>query len=591
MQKEIAHFFWHGQIRKLEQVCITSFVKQGFDVKLWSYTGIQVPDAESCDARIILPEEHLGKYQHQHFSIKDGSKSTYASIAAFADVFRLHVIEKFGGWWFDTDCYCLRPAEDFVTLRADKPLLAGLQDSQGQSVANGVMYANKNTATKLIQTADQICQQHNYNFPHWGLLGPYMLSNFVQINDLAHCVVSIDKFYAIEGKDFDLFVDPEKKSLGQALIKNSYLSHVWNSMADLYNVSVDHAPTGSLLADMYDHAIDFSDTQPNQDQIDFYQHLGDQYKFASRAYKHVFYHAGQVDQIKYFVAENILESQLDQLRALVNLYRFVLRRDPDLGTLLSQVNLDFDQVKEILLTSDEYKQLLCETSAHHRPVLPYTIVYVNDRARENMINTRRMIKNFPPRIIEFFNAHTQNYYEFFSSRDIPITWDKNRWGRDPLVGEFGNVASFVLAYEHMVEHDLDEMIVFEDDAMIDSSFLDKFYQCYADLPDDFDYLADGGCFPDRSAFYNPIDVLVGSSVICNATVKDSHCGFMLYSRKGAEKILQTFKTRGFESPIDTTMYNWTRLGLLKGYTTFYKNTLLTGKDQFGTLTDPDGVRR
>ena len=63
--KEIANMFWHGELSKLETMCIKSFVKNGFDVKLWSYNNLKVDGAESCDARLILSEEHLTKYKQQ----------------------------------------------------------------------------------------------------------------------------------------------------------------------------------------------------------------------------------------------------------------------------------------------------------------------------------------------------------------------------------------------------------------------------------------------------------------------------------------------------------------------------------------------
>ena len=106
MKKIIAHFFWHGNLSLYEYSCIGSFVKNDFDVIVWSYDKLLLPPgAKNKDANDVLSKELLFKFEMP--------KGNLGSIAAFSDLFRLEVIKKFGGWWFDTDCICIKDQKFF----------------------------------------------------------------------------------------------------------------------------------------------------------------------------------------------------------------------------------------------------------------------------------------------------------------------------------------------------------------------------------------------------------------------------------------------------------------------------------------------
>ena len=100
MNIEYANFFWHGASLSLQEyICISSFVKNGFKVRVYSYNNLTIPEgAELSDASEILPVTDLRKYTQAGMS---------GNLAAFSDAFRYHLIDKRGGWWFDTDVICL----------------------------------------------------------------------------------------------------------------------------------------------------------------------------------------------------------------------------------------------------------------------------------------------------------------------------------------------------------------------------------------------------------------------------------------------------------------------------------------------------
>jgi hypothetical protein len=327
MNKEIAHLFWHGELTNLEKICIQSFVKQGFDTKIWSYTNIQVDGAESCDARLILPEEHLTKYKQQHFKITDDSKEFYTSMAAFSDVFRWHLINKFGGWWFDTDCYCLKSSEEFKKLRENKPFVAGLQNSSNLSVNTAAIYADYDISLKFCNQIKAVCECYNYNLPQWGDIGPNLLTKFVQEQNLIDNVVSIEKIYSIETHQFNFFTDAKLKQKAKSLIVNSYISHIWHSQLSAHNVDKNNPPDGSLLKEFYDGSYTNTELE-NSVVISNYKNLFERTLF-------------------------------EKYVSISELYKKILKRKPDSEGLKHYLNSNksIEEIKNIFLNSEEYKNL------------------------------------------------------------------------------------------------------------------------------------------------------------------------------------------------------------------------------------------
>jgi GR25 family glycosyltransferase involved in LPS biosynthesis len=196
--------------------------------------------------------------------------------------------------------------------------------------------------------------------------------------------------------------------------------------------------------------------------------------------------------------------------------------------------------------------------------------------------------------MEYFKSTADNYKQFYQNRNININWKpEHSFDRaEPLLGEFGICGSQVLALEYMVEHNIPEMIVFEDDVQLTDKFLDYLNLAYKDLPDDYDFLADSTVFPNGRFFNNhPQSILIKSDYICRSDLQNAHLGFMLYSLKGAKKILALLKEDGFFAPIDTMLFYHSRHRKLEGYTTFFFNRLISDKDFYGSMIDLDNIRR
>lgn len=114
--RETAHFFVEGKMTDFYIKCISSFVANNFDVRIWSYEKITFPSATWEDANKILSTDLLNKIKYEHQDYTDAQSSAIA----FSDLFRLELLYQEGGWWFDTDVFCLKDELEFKRLRKNK---------------------------------------------------------------------------------------------------------------------------------------------------------------------------------------------------------------------------------------------------------------------------------------------------------------------------------------------------------------------------------------------------------------------------------------------------------------------------------------
>jgi hypothetical protein len=110
------HMFWaYGNFSNIEKLCVNSFVKNGYELNIWTYDDISNVPAGAIvrDAREVIPESH--------FFVPLGGGTP----AAFSDYFRYAVLNLMGGLYVDTDVVAVKrvdflPREQFlVTERAE----------------------------------------------------------------------------------------------------------------------------------------------------------------------------------------------------------------------------------------------------------------------------------------------------------------------------------------------------------------------------------------------------------------------------------------------------------------------------------------
>lgn len=236
--KEIANFFWHGNGMTLyEKNCILSFVKNDFQVNLWSFETINLPGVIFCNASKFFNISDVG-------SITQNNKS--GCIAAFSDLFRYSVLKDVGGWWFDTDCICLKNQLDFKKLKENKNIIAGFEEPE---IINGAVlsFSNQDLANAAYSLVNQILEEKN-NIISWGEIGPRLITRLVNEKNLKSEIQQTEAFYPVHWKYALDALDPTKTSDINQRCKNSFVYHYWNEIIKKKNIDKSrNPPVGSFI--------------------------------------------------------------------------------------------------------------------------------------------------------------------------------------------------------------------------------------------------------------------------------------------------------------------------------------------------------
>ena len=158
------HMFWaYGDLSKLERLCINSFIKKGYMVKLWTYgkinnapQGTQLQDANQfiSENRIFLNKTN--------------------SYVSFSDLFRYKLLNEVGGLYADTDVIALVPPDYFT-----HPLLVTEAHQENQvTINNNIIYNPTPTKGNLIDLAYAVADRFPPDKITWDEIGPKLLTSF-----------------------------------------------------------------------------------------------------------------------------------------------------------------------------------------------------------------------------------------------------------------------------------------------------------------------------------------------------------------------------------------------------------------------------
>jgi hypothetical protein len=228
----IANFFWGGEISSYELSNFLSFKNFGFSVNIWSYEVLDLPQGLNLKkAETILDEDKLNMFT-QNFQ--------KSNMSSFSNLFRYELLLKEGGWWFDSDCICLKHVDEFMKLSYNQKFVLGLENEN--LIGSSVMYINDQNITNLLldETYKRIAK-NEYKF-YWGEIGPYLITDVFLKNDLFQYTFDRKLFFQIEPDNFhNLFLPSYKDSINTSL-RESFVCHTWNEMFRKYNISKSKLP-------------------------------------------------------------------------------------------------------------------------------------------------------------------------------------------------------------------------------------------------------------------------------------------------------------------------------------------------------------
>jgi Capsular polysaccharide synthesis protein len=234
----VVHTFWHGgELPRLALTCLGSFLTRGHRLCVHSYERIAVPHGATWeDASDVVPRDELERRD-----------STPGAITSFADVFRYELLLRYGGWWVDTDVYCLcdeLPEGDHAWAEQEPGLL--------------------NNAILKFPPGDPLCarlaalaRERARPGLSWGTLGPTLVTEVLSGSDGIDPTRLGPSFYPIHWLEAHALWLPEWNDEVQRRLRRASFLHCWAQALSNMGIDLDSAPPrGSYLATMLDTAID-----------------------------------------------------------------------------------------------------------------------------------------------------------------------------------------------------------------------------------------------------------------------------------------------------------------------------------------------
>ena len=242
--RSCVNMFWHGgELPPLMWACMRSFVEHGHCLRVFTYADLAVPDTVVlADANDVLAI--------------DGDLEDYQAIGAFSDVFRYKLLYQYGGWWMDTDVYCLTP-----TLPA-RPYAWAEQEA---GIVNG--------AILKFPKGDPLCGRllelalvRKGNSQEWGTIGPMLMSEVVGGCERLDRAGSAETFYPLHWLEAYFLWLAEAKAEVARRLQGALFLHCWARALAAMGIDIrQDPPAGSFLAEVIARC-------PNRSQPKFEHH-------------------------------------------------------------------------------------------------------------------------------------------------------------------------------------------------------------------------------------------------------------------------------------------------------------------------------
>jgi Glycosyltransferase sugar-binding region containing DXD motif/Alpha 1,4-glycosyltransferase conserved region len=233
---EIVRTFWHGPpLDPYRLLCLWSFVSRGHSVELFAYDDVAAPDwIVRRDAQEIWPADQVLRYR---------SGGGIDSPALHSNLFRYALLNRFGGWWVDTDVILLQPempSDLFFFAREDEPYLnnAIIKFPAGHAV--------------LADAVDYCCQTGEAAV--WGQTGPRLLTRLVIEHELTSYARAADVTCPVQWWDIEALFDPSRCDEVRERSAGSTFIHLCSEMWRRAEIPTDRAPPrGSFLDELIMH--------------------------------------------------------------------------------------------------------------------------------------------------------------------------------------------------------------------------------------------------------------------------------------------------------------------------------------------------
>lgn len=235
-----ANFFWSSTELKPHIISsYNSFIANGWDVTVWTLDpDLNFPSHLNVrNASEIVDSSLFGSFSYEHCNI---------DAVPFSDVFRLYVMKHTKGWWFDSDCICLRPYSEFEKVSIGKDYVAGWEFDG--NVNNAVLYFNNNEL--LDELIEFITGKISPVMP-WAYLGPALLTEFLVNKGIADQALPTPLLYNVNWPDAPLALQGEHFHYLESLLSEALVYHFYNSVCHRHMSDNNYGGYLRYLTDRY----------------------------------------------------------------------------------------------------------------------------------------------------------------------------------------------------------------------------------------------------------------------------------------------------------------------------------------------------
>jgi hypothetical protein len=216
---------WIGdRLSELENLCITSYIKQGYDFHLYAYNDIEnVPsDCMVLDGNAILDESEIFCY---NVGVGKGSYS------AFSNLFRYKLLLDEGGIWTDTDVICLNrfPTNSEYIFASEKD-----SSVEGENIVCSSNFIKAPKGSDFAKYCYKKAAAVDRNNLQWGTIGPRLVGEAVASHGLNDFVLSFKRFNHVPWYNSEIFFIDEPQDFGdliyESINSDAYCIHLWNEV-------------------------------------------------------------------------------------------------------------------------------------------------------------------------------------------------------------------------------------------------------------------------------------------------------------------------------------------------------------------------
>ncbi|HMN40432.1 MAG TPA: glycosyltransferase [Phycisphaerales bacterium] len=227
---------WVGEaLPAASRACMASFLRVGHPFELFTYGEVAgVPEG----VRVRRAEDILGA--HRVFRYGSAAGPGAGGLSGFSNLFRYALLVREGGYWVDTDEFCLRP---FPT---DPVVIGSERRKDGSAVPNvGVLKVPRGHSLayhclELAGSADPA------SLPH-GATGPGLIAQAVEQFRMHSAVAPPEAFCDVDWHDFESLARPG------TLNRRAMGIHLWAEMWRRKAGGIPWpGPEGSILRQLAD---------------------------------------------------------------------------------------------------------------------------------------------------------------------------------------------------------------------------------------------------------------------------------------------------------------------------------------------------